>query len=228
MSEIRDLAWARAKLAKLLRFNYQEADEAFAGTAANPWQQIDDFLGEAYNAIVVDARSNVSPDIFVVLRTLTWASGELTLTLPSIVDLTSMFSIEDITNGDPGDPISVARNELPSYHSTVRMLDYHTLQWGTEGPDETKTLRVKALGRAEPLTSEQEEPVFIPYDHRYLWVWEAALLAREFADDDNVPRLWMERRDRYRDLLHQEIGGFLAGAADRPSIQLSDGYYLTF
>jgi hypothetical protein len=112
-------------------------------------------------------------------------------------------------------------------YAPVRFLDYRTLQWGSTGPGEDKTLRVRALARAEELVSGQEEPVLVPYDHRYLWIWEAALLAREFADDDNVPQLWVRRRDRYRDLFHQEVASILAGAGDRPTIQLSDGYYVS-
>jgi hypothetical protein len=224
MSELRNLDWGRRKLAKLIRFNVNEADEAFDGVANYSYQTIDDLLNEAQRKIINEVRVYINPDAFVTVQTLTWASGDITRTLPETIHSSNILYIEDITNGNPGTilpiiPLGVANG------SGLWFKDRETLQWGAAGPGEDKTLHVRALATPNVLRNEADEPLLIPYDHRDLWIWEAAILARDFADDE-APQAWLARRNDYKDTFHIHIAQGQPWGPGKPAIEVTDGYYV--
>jgi hypothetical protein len=61
----RDVAWLRGKLAYVLSFDSEEANQDFAGPEGDTWGHLHDFLTQAYEEEVTEAKLEVGVDPFV-------------------------------------------------------------------------------------------------------------------------------------------------------------------
>ena len=226
MSEIRNLEWGRSRLAQLIRFNVNEADEVYDGVENDPYQTLDEFLNEAQRKIVNEVRIYINPDSFVAVQTVSWAASTLTYTLPETISASNILHLEDVTHGDPGSILPVTPQGAFN-NSGLGFKDRETLQWGAEGPGEDKTIYIRALATPNVMRNEADEPLLIPYDHRDLWIWEAAVIARDYADDE-APQAWLKRRDVYQDTFHIHVAQGIPWGPGKPAIERTDGYYVVF
>jgi hypothetical protein len=102
--------------------------------------------------------------------------------------------LKDFTNdANVGEEVFVAKS---SRTGGIYWWDDQTLHWGdSSGPAEDKSLVWEYLGEGEVLVDPLQVPIYIPYRHRYLLVWQAAVLARLDVDEDSVPQNWLRKAD---------------------------------
>ena len=189
-----NLAWLRIETARLVNFNAGQPDEDFDGTEDDAWANIDDALNEAYtnllNALIVET----DPDLFTQAVSLQWPVGQLTLKLPSFLTREALLCIEDITSSNPGELVWITARDA-AHTPNVMWLDGETMQWGTEGPPSTKTLRIHFQAFATEMKMSTDEPVHIPARFRRLLVWDAGIILRTMADDA-APQAWVLHRNK--------------------------------
>jgi hypothetical protein len=194
----------------LLNFNPDEEDQDFAGTAAEPWRALDFSINQAYREEYKLAVQEVGDPSFIKTLQFSWPSASTTLSLPASVAGKRISQIDDITSTSPGETIWIQQRE-GAYQPSVFWLDSNTLQWGTSGPGEDKTLLAVFVQEPIDLVSPIDVPFLIPERHRDLLVWSAAVIARMIRDDDNVPRKWEQQIQSLRfafwnDLMQGQVG----------------------
>jgi hypothetical protein len=205
MAPIKNLAWLRKQLSRKLNFNATQTDQDFAGPASDANDVIDTYLSEAYSREVNAAKIELGFRPFSLTASLTWTASEQTLTVPQYLIDQQMIRIDDETDGVPGNPLWIGTE---GQGTVIRWRDKNTLQWGDVGPGSDRTLTVFYVAAAEALTDPLSEPVLIPPDHRWLLIWQAAIIARAEADE-GAPNEWKfqhaECRSQYHHLLGQGV-----------------------
>ena len=185
---LRDLQWGRDRVAYLLHANVFLADEAFSGPQGNPWQNIDNFLSDAYSELVSAAATDIDPEPFKFYTQVTWKASAQTFTLPTGIDRLNVLFFRDITssaysqNGStlttaapPGytmSPGHIAEMGQPVqwYWSSI-----NELTWSFNGPSQDTILQIGFKAMASPLTEENQEPRLISYQYRDMWPYLAAI-----------------------------------------------------
>jgi hypothetical protein len=125
-----------------------------------------------------------------------------------------VYSIQDITNEDPGPELQFDDRGLYG----LRWVDRSTLQWGVDGPSSARSLRVEFVPQAETMANDDEEPLLIPPAHHELLVYSAAVTAR-FGADEGAPGDW---KDHLREL-RMDYWKFISKGrpfSDTPVVQL--------
>lgn len=223
-----NLDWLRNFAAKWLEYDSTEPDQAYGGTAADPWKNIDAWINEAYTDIINTARPEVPYENFKVTHTFTWPQGQVTLTLPMEVAYSQSLQMRDVTHLATGIEVMVYESQRAG---GMYWKDRITLHWGnTQGPGEDKTYEWDYLADAEDLVDPLQSPILIPWRFRFLLGMHAVVLAREEVDEDNIPQAWRARRDKYlEDYLLSLAQGrlrFTLPPRIRPSISESSGVYV--
>lgn len=218
------LEWGLEELAAKLRFSVDDADEAYDGGTNDPWKILKRYLNQAQRLIVTDARANVNPDSFIVVKTITWPASQVRFDISEVVhDRTNIHNMQNVTDGEPGYPMNV-QTDVSLSGSAIWWYDRRTMQWGDVGPSRASTIRIRALAHPNLMENEADTPNLIPYDHLDLWIQEAAIIGREDADDE-APSQWIRRRDRLRMNLHTEIQQGGPQSPGKAQIAVTDGYY---
>lgn len=200
----RNLGWLRVELARLLNFDATNPDAAFIGTSTDPWSLVDGFAQEAYEAIISDVLCMVGhTELFRRYVDVTWAASDVTLTIPSWLDHTSIIEIRDVTTSSDGD-IKGVRPLGNTNTSELWWISPGVLQFGTSGPGQDLTLRFWYV-QTEELQSSLSEPTLIPYRFRMLWKWSAAIIARRYKDEDAIPDSWLQQEAEWRRRFHHAI-----------------------
>lgn len=200
---IKNLDWARQRVARRVHFNQFESDEAFSGPQSDTWNVIDDALNEAGTDIINRAGTSCDPDYFKQTIPYTWTTNAITVTLPQGVDRVSLLEMRDITMGFPG----VQVRPSFGYNSTSEIYwsGWNTVTWGVQGPPTDKSILFTAVMGWKILKDPLDEPFFIPYRFRDMWPLQACILLREDIDEDNVPQLWYRRMEMLEFSFHDEI-----------------------
>jgi len=189
MDIVKNLAWARHRVARYVHFNIDEPDEAFSGPQSDPWEQVDDALNEAYTEIINKVADDVDPDYFKIKIPFTWKALLIEATLPC--DRISLLELRDVTMGYPGVQIRPSFG----YNSTSEIYwsGVNKITWGVQGPPSDKTFTISYIAGAKILKDPIEEPELLPYRHRDIWPLKASILLRQGVDEDNVPMDWVAR-----------------------------------
>lgn len=188
---LRDL---RTIIAKRLNFNVSVPDQDFQGTATDTWKWLDDAINEAYLDEINTAVLQCSARPFTGWQTFVWSSGQLTYQLPVGMDRTDILSIFNTTSSTRGSPLVVG-DRLSAQALVWR--DRRTMEWGSSGPGADTTLAFQYIMSPEELTQQDDEPQLIPPRFRYLLVWGALLILRDYGDE-NAPRSWVRKREDMR------------------------------
>lgn len=214
--ERRNLAWHRKAVSRIVTFNARQTDQAFAGATANDqYGIIDSAINEAAREERTYIFNNSGTEPLRRVQSLTWSADDATLTLPNIYDPNDVIAITDITNDAVGQPIFVmskAQNALTFWK------DYNTLQWGSSGPGRDMTIEVAFIAQAPELTETTQEFSFIPYAHRDLINWSAAVILSLEADQTPT-RSWVDRRDDLREQLELALSKGKPLTTNVPRIQ---------
>lgn len=109
----------------------------------------------------------------------TWASGDVTFTLPAEVLRRQILQIQDATDVQIG---STLLND-------IFWKDHKTLQWGEHGPGTDRTIRFIYLADAEELVADGDIPQLIPEGYHDMLMWSAAIFLRQAADE-GTPQEW--------------------------------------
>jgi hypothetical protein len=210
---IRNLAWLRQKVSTKVNFDVTQPDQDFIGPSSDTNQLVDDAINEAYVEEYTNVKLEAAPEWFMQTEEFTWAASEVTLDLRT-VSLTasnhSVLRMEDITNSVDGDPISIKKSR---HHSEIWWKDRYTLQWGTSGPGEDKTIQITFMPKPKDMRIATDEPDLIPEEHRWLLVWSAAINLRDMADEA-APQGWIQRRDNLRENMILDMA---QGKVQRPT-----------
>jgi hypothetical protein len=195
----RNLAWLRSRVARLLNSDInEEPDQDFSGGEDNPWELIDDAISEAAEDELELAKQEANSEVFILnAGTFSWPSGQAELTLDSRFVNEDIVRLDDETHAVPGELVWVLNRDARTLPD-IFWVDRKTIRWGTDGPAETKTIRVFILPSCVDLTQPTDEPDFIPPKHRRLLIWSAAIVARLALDEDAVPQRWINRREQLR------------------------------
>jgi len=191
MEVIKNLAWARHRVARYVHFNVDEADEAFSGPQSDPWEQIDDALNEGLTEVYNKVADGIDPDYFKISVPWTWPAGLVQASLPTGVDRTSVLEMRDVTTLYPGLQIRPS----PGYNGTSEIYwsGLNQITWGTVGPTADTSIVISYILGAKTMKDPVEEPEMLPYRFRDLWPLRAAILLREAVDEDNIPTSWLQR-----------------------------------
>lgn len=204
MSESRNLAWLRSHVAQVLNTQPGDPDQAYVGPDEDPWSVIDDAINESYTDELAEAIDNTDEDLFRESETITWPISQRTLELPEWTDnVLRIVRIDDETNEVPGSMLWIL-SRAAYFEPTISWLDRRTLQWGTSGPEETKTLRLHYIPMANEMSLPTDTPRYIHYGFRRLLVWGAAVIVRTSVHE-NAPGSWIQRRDELRERYHQML-----------------------
>ena len=176
------------EVSELLNFNSSQTDQDF--TTA----QIKGSINRAYARELRKARQEGSKRYFITTKTIAWPSGQVTLELPQSVRQRQIVQMTDITNSDPGYLIVFDDN---GFLGDVHWKDRNTLQWGKDGPNEAKTIRVQYMPVAESMVADDDEPEFMAPDHHELIYYSAAIDLRQRADE-MAPGAWVVERETLR------------------------------
>ena len=174
------------EVAELLNFNSAQTDQDF--TTA----QIKKSLNRAYAREYRKARQEGIRQWFASVTEITWLSGAVTLSLPGSIKKSQIIRVVDVTNNDPGYALIFDNS---GFLGDVHWKDRGTLQWGSNGPGENKTLRVEYMAEPEEMSADEDEPSLVSSDHHELIFYSAAIDLRTRADEA-APQSWlMERQD---------------------------------
>jgi hypothetical protein len=178
------------RLKFILNFNDTQTDQDFTNA------RIKQALNFSYESEINRAQAEGSRRYFRAVREIEWVADELTYTLAYPLDQRGLIRITDITNTDPGYALVFDEN---GFHGDVFWKDRNTIQWGTQGPNAGKTLRVEFYTRPIAMVEDNDEPELIPPQFRELLLWSAACWLRDIADDDmGTPQSWQRRLDEWR------------------------------
>ena len=201
MEERRNLQWHRACVAEIVNYQDGTPDQDSTGPTNYTWKKIDAALNEAARQERNEAIIHGSSEAFRKKQSFTWASGELTFTLPSYIDRESVMEMHDVTDDTLGQPIhAMARG----FNRLIFWLDNKTLQWGTTGASRDTTVEISYAAAAPSLSAPTAEYDVFPYSHRDLINWSAACIWADMADQE-APASWEKRRDGYRSSFHLAI-----------------------
>ena len=186
-----NVKWILDQVADRLEFDSTEPDQAFGGTAADPFKRIRDWLNEFYTSLVNEVALEAPKEPFEVIHSFTWPSDQQEYELPKEVAWSKSLYLVDTTRGPPGEELFVYN----SARSTgIWWKDRRTLVHpNSTGFNEDKTMEWHYLADAEELIDDAQEPILVPYRFRYLLVWGTAVYARSEVDEDVVPQSWATR-----------------------------------
>ena len=170
----------QVELQELLNFNPNQSDQDF--TTA----QLKRALNRAVKREYTLAKAEGSAVWFVSNQTVTWLSGVITFSLPESLRGKRLYRIFDITAVNPGFRLIFDNN---MFTGDVFWLDRSTLQWGSTGPSEDKTLQVQFYSEPTAMVADEDEPGVIPESHHELLYWSAAVDLRTRADEQ-APQAW--------------------------------------
>ena len=200
MAEIRNLAWHRKMVSRILNYQDGTPDQDFSGEN-DEWEKLDEAINESQaeerNAAVVDGSS----EAFRMRQQFTWSSAAVTFALPSSIDRESIVAIHDVTGDSVGIPVYAAPRWA---NRKIFFIDNKTLQWATTGPSQDTTLEISYIAEPDAMKEPADEATWLPYNHRHLLNWGAACIAADAADQ-KTPAAWLARRDNYRSLFHLAI-----------------------
>lgn len=165
----------------LINFNSSQTDQDF--TTA----QLKKAINRAYVREVNKAKQEGLQKYFHAYTDLTWLSGDVTFTVPDSIRHNALIKVEDVTTSDPGHKIVFDDN---GFSGDVFWRDRNTLQWGTAGPSEDKTLRFEFYAEPTDMVSDDDEPDLVPPQHREIIVWSAGVDLRRRADEGS-PQEWL-------------------------------------
>lgn len=171
------------RLSFILNFNDGQVDEDFN------LLRIQQALNYAYNREVQKAMLEGNREYWKACQNLVWPAGQITLALPAIIKKKALISIHDITSNEVGDQLYFDKEGLTGQ---VFFKDSSTLQWGTQGPGSSVTLRFYYLASPETMMADVDEPELIPDAFHEVIVWSAATWLKAIADDV-VPDSWLQQ-----------------------------------
>ena len=213
--ELRNLAWHRAEIARIVNFKDGTPDQDFVGPTNAPWLKVDAAFNEAQtferNLAIQEGGSSWA------LNTIqkTWLADAVTFVLPNYIDRESIHSIHDVTSDVVGIPVTPGPR---SANRKIFFLDAHTLQWGTTGPGSNTTLEISYLAEAVALTDPNQEAALFPYNHRHLLNWSASTILVDMADQ-RVPDTWTKRVENYRSIFQLALTRGVPSETNVPRIR---------
>ena len=184
-TQLRNLDWLRARVARHLVADVSQADDAFAGPQSNPYQFIDDGINEAYKKIIREAADGIDPDLFKTSTQYLWKGSQLSFKLPPGLNRLSIMSFLDVTGGLPGRQITPTAGY--NFSQEVYWTTMDTLNWGNSGPDKDVQLLITYRAVAQDLVLPDDEPRLLPWEHRDLLHWQAAALLMMERLGDDIP-----------------------------------------
>lgn len=196
--EKRNLQWLRDRVSRRLRFNEDQTDQDFAGSTADTYEVIDDFINEAYRTEVNEAQNETSVEHFRETITDSWPQAQVLYVLPAFIDAENILAITDISSSSRGIPILPRSEEM---QSRIFWKDSRTIQYDTTGPGSDLTIQIAYLAHASEMRDPLDEPRYIPYRFRDLLIWSACVIAR-MTSDEAPPAPWELRRDSLREAMH--------------------------
>lgn len=198
------------EVSELINFNSLQADQDFSAT------QIKNAINRAYAREYRKARQEGIRSFFFAYRDLTWDNGSLTMSLPEGMRGAQICKITDVTDDssgsgyhivvyDGGDPPEGSPSwTSQSFSGAVFWKDRNTLQWGTSGPSEDKTLRFEFMAEPEKMANDDDVPELIPSDHHELIFYSASIDLRTRADE-MAPPSWMSEREELRMDFYKDV-----------------------
>lgn len=173
----------RSELAFLTNFSESTAAQDFVQARLNKAIQ------QSYRRVIESAKINGSHQFFHLRsQSFTWPVSTQTLAVPDSLVNKTIVDLYDITDGEPGFPLSFGRDSQDV--GSVFWADYKTWQWATVGgPGAAMTLRAVYEATAEELVSDSDTPQLVPPQFHDLIVWKAARLLRKAADEA-APAPW--------------------------------------
>tara|TARA_R110000824_G_scaffold112943_1_gene262429 strand:+ start:240 stop:908 length:669 start_codon:yes stop_codon:yes gene_type:complete len=198
------------EVSELINFNSLQTDQDF--TTA----QVKSAVNRAYAREYRKARQEGIRSFFFAYRDLVWESGSLTLSLPENMRGSQICKITDVTDDSSGSGYHVvvydggaAPTGTPSWTSqgfsgAVFWKDRHSLQWGTSGPSEEKTLRFEFMAEPGKMLTDDETPDLIPSNHHELIFFSAAIDLRTRADE-MAPPSWVHEREELRMDFYKDV-----------------------
>jgi len=190
-----DFKTLQDEVSELLNFNSSQTDQDFTTT------QIKKAINRAYAREYRKARQEGLRQWFSSVTEITWLSGAVTLSLPGSVKRNQISRIIDVTNSDPGYPLVF---DDSGFLGDVHWKDRNTLQWGTEGPGENRTLRIEYMAEPEEMSADEDEPELIAPDHHELIFYSAAIDLRTRADEV-APQSWAMERQELRMDFYKDV-----------------------
>jgi len=190
-----DFKTLQDEVSELLNFNSSQTDQDFTTT------QIKKAINRAYAREYRKARQEGLRQWFSSVTEITWLSGAVTLSLPGSVKRNQISRIIDVTNSDPGYPLVF---DDSGFLGDVHWKDRNTLQWGTEGPGENRTLRVEYMAEPGEMSADEDEPDLIAPDHHELIFYSAAIDLRTRADEV-APQSWAMERQELRMDFYKDV-----------------------
>jgi len=157
----------------VLNNNDTQTDQDFTKT------RIKQFLNLGYKRAILQGKQNGSKNYFKKNAAIEWPVDQLTLKLPQNFQKIDLIRIEDVTTNDPGPKLSITDT---SSGGGAFWLDNNTIQWGSAGPSEAKTLRFFYKAGAEKLMRDDDIPRLINSENAPIIVWEGMTLLLEVAD----------------------------------------------
>lgn len=191
----------RRIIAKRLNFNVDTANQDFTGSSTDSWAWIDDAINEAYVDEINEAVLECSARPFTAYQTFTWPSGDLTYELPPNMDRNDVLAIFNITGNVRGAPFSIG-DRLSGQAIVWRTS--RILEWGTTGPGQDTSLAFQYVVLPEPLQEPDDVPTLIPARFRYLLVWSALIILRDYADEA-APKAWLAKQYKLRAKFHKYV-----------------------
>jgi hypothetical protein len=171
------------RLAFILNAHSNQVDQDF--TVARYKQA----LNYAYNREVQKAMLEGVKEYWKEQQTISWPANQQTLSLPANIKKKTILRIHDVTHNDIGEQLYFDKYGLTD---TVFFKDTSTLQWGTVGPNEAKTLRVYYLAYPEELVTDDDEPSLVPEAFQEVIIWAAAVWMKSIVDD-SAPDSWQQQ-----------------------------------
>lgn len=201
------------EVSELINFNSLQSDQDFSAA------QIKSAINRAYAREYRKARQEGTRSFFFAYRDLVWASGSLTLSLPDNMRGAQICKVTDVTDdttgsgyhivvydgGDPGPPdYGTPSWTSQGFSGAIFWKDRNTLQWGTSGPSEEKTLRFNMMPEPEKMLNDDDIPELISSDHHELIFYSASIDLRTRADE-MAPPSWMSEREELRMDFYKDV-----------------------
>ena len=190
-----DFKTLQDEVSELLNFNSSQTDQDFTTS------QIKKAINRAYAREYRKARQEGVRQWFAATVQLTWTSGSTTFTLPDSVKRNQIIHVIDVTNNDPGYTLVF---DDRGFLGDLHWKDRNTLQWGTDGPSEDKTLRIEYMAEPEEMSADADEPKLVSRDHHELIAYSAAIDLRTRADEV-APQSWLFERQELRIDFYKDV-----------------------
>ena len=198
------------EVSDLLNFNSSQTDQDFTTS------QIKKAINRAYLRETNKARQEGLSGYFKAQTDVTWPSGDLTFPLPERLRGVQLIKLVDVTDNSSGSGYCVVVYDggdpptgTPAWDSqmllgTIFWKDRNTLQWGENGPNEDKTLRVEFMSKTETLTNDDDVPELVPGEHHELLFYSAAVDLRTRADEA-APMEWLRQQMELRIDFYKDV-----------------------